>query len=110
MDTLFDERGAQYKVPIYCTSNPVELVGESPGGGVTPSLNGNDYTTPSSNNNSMNNLNSSSSLNNYNQSPSVPTAVSVSAESNRSSPVKATSVKVVDGKPLNLKIRINPGG
>ncbi|KAJ1394438.1 hypothetical protein B484DRAFT_459161, partial [Ochromonadaceae sp. CCMP2298] len=29
MDMLYDERGAQYKVPIYCIANPVELMGEN---------------------------------------------------------------------------------
>jgi len=29
METLYDERGAQYKLPIFTFSNPVELVWES---------------------------------------------------------------------------------
>ena len=29
METLYDERGAQYKLPIFTFSNPIELVGES---------------------------------------------------------------------------------
>jgi len=104
MDTLYDERGAQYKVPIYCTSNPVELVGESPGAGVTPTLNDGNYT-----NNNTNSSSSNSNINNNSTSLPVATVASVSATGDRSSPVKATSVRAVDGKPLNLKIRINPG-
>ena len=33
MDSLYDETGVQYKVPIYCCANPIELCGDSPAGG-----------------------------------------------------------------------------
>jgi hypothetical protein len=32
MELLYDERGATYKVPVYCCANPIELCGESGGG------------------------------------------------------------------------------
>jgi hypothetical protein len=85
MDTLYDERGAQYKVPMYCFANPVELVGESPNG--QPSAGSAVTVSPG-------------------QSPAIPTAVQVPT----ASPVRVvSSSKTQEGKALNLKIRINPG-
>jgi hypothetical protein len=76
MDTLYDERGAQYKIPVYCFSNPVELCGDSP------------------------------------NSPS-PAVATPAKSADGSSPVRGDSLSNAapkgDGKPLNLKIRINPG-
>lgn len=94
MDTLYDERGAQYKVPMYCYANPIELVGEGSNAG-------------------HQSVESAGSL-----SPSIPTAVQVpgsghgsgSGNTPTASPVRAVSAsRVQEGKTLNLKIRVNPG-
>mmetsp|Transcript_24589 Transcript_24589/g.41002 ORF Transcript_24589/g.41002 Transcript_24589/m.41002 type:complete len:260 (-) Transcript_24589:1815-2594(-) len=68
MELLYDERGQQYKVPIYCISNPIELVGENGFGG----------------------------------GDGV-------GEENGTVSNTATTAPKIDGQPIALRVRVNPG-
>jgi hypothetical protein len=80
LEVCYDERGHQYKTPIYCMANPVELI---------------DNENPSSN----------GAPNNGTQAA----ASSLSAFKNLAGMNRQNKTADVDNSPITLKIRINPG-
>lgn len=101
METLYDERGVQYKLPIFCIANPIELCGESPntGAGASGASSSSAFTAD---------LSSSSITSSGANNRPVAVASLVTPESHGMS-VNRSATKLVEAQPLNLKIRINPG-
>jgi hypothetical protein len=81
MELLYDERGHQYKVPIFCYAHPIELEKDSDTVGSTSI-----------------------------EHSSLVTTVGSGGSSKTSSPSSgALPIERLGGKQLNLRIKINPG-
>lgn len=104
----YDERGVQYKVPLYCLANPIELMSASADSSSV--TNGGSYNINNNNNNNV-------TVNNnyYYNNTGTPTATAVAATEAAmviaagKAIVDSNRDKLVEAVPLQLKVRINPG-